>query len=56
MPEITEESKKKLDTDWVLIKISGLGRVSGTRWALLTGAATAADIKVYKLATALVIW
>ena len=35
IPEIPEDSEKKSGMDWVLKKISGLGRVSGTRWALL---------------------
>ena len=32
--EIPEDSEKISGMDWVLEKISGLGRVSGTRWAL----------------------
>ena len=35
IPEIPEDSEKISGMDWVLEKISGLGRVSGTRWALV---------------------
>ena len=34
IPEIPEDSEKISGMDWVLEKISGWGRVSGTRWAL----------------------
>ena len=37
IPEIPDDSEKKSGTDWVLPKIIGSGRVSGTRQALLTG-------------------
>ena len=36
IPEIPDDSGKKSGTDWVLPKIIGSGRVSGTRQALLT--------------------
>ena len=35
IPEIPDDSGKKSGTDWVLPKIIGSGRVSGTRQALL---------------------
>jgi len=35
IPEIPDDSEKKSGTDWVLPKIIGSGRVSGTRQALL---------------------
>ena len=35
IPEIPDDSGKKSGTDWVLAKIIGSGRVSGTRQALL---------------------
>ena len=34
IPEIPDDSGKKSGTDWVLPKIIGSGRVSGTRQAL----------------------
>ena len=34
IPEIPEDFEKILGMDWVLEKFLGLGRVSGTRWAL----------------------
>ena len=34
IPEIPDDSEKKSGTDWVLPKIIGSGRVSGTRQAL----------------------
>ena len=34
IPEIPDDSRKKSGTDWVLPKIIGSGRVSGTRQAL----------------------
>ena len=37
IPEIPDDSGKKSGTDWVLPKIIGSGRVSGTRQALLAG-------------------
>ena len=37
IPEIPDDSEKKSGTDWVLPKIIGSGRVSGTRQALQTG-------------------
>jgi hypothetical protein len=37
IPEIPDDSGKKSGTDWVLPKIIGSGRVSGTRQALLFG-------------------
>ena len=36
IPEIPKDSEKISGMDWVLEKISGLGRVCGTRWALLS--------------------
>ena len=36
IPEIPDDSGKKSGTDWVLPKIIGSGRVSGTRQALHT--------------------
>ena len=33
--EIPDDSGKKLGTDWVLPKITGSGRVAGTRQALV---------------------
>ena len=36
IPEIPDDSGKKSGTDWVLPKIIGSGRVSGTRQALVT--------------------
>ena len=36
IPEIPDDSGKKSGTDWVLPKIIGSGRVSGTRQALLS--------------------
>ena len=36
IPEIPDDSGKKSGTDWVLPKIIGSGRVSGTRQALFT--------------------
>ena len=36
IPEIPDDSGKKSGTDWVLPKIIGSGRVSGTRQALPT--------------------
>ena len=38
IPEIPDDSGKKSGTDWVLPKIIGSGRVSGTRQALPAGA------------------
>ena len=35
IPEIPDDSEKKSGTDWVLPKIIGSGRVSGTRQTLL---------------------
>ena len=35
IPEIPDDSGKKSGTDWVLPKIIGSGRVSGTRQALV---------------------
>ena len=35
IPEIPDDSEKKSGTDWVLPKIIGSGRVSGTRQALV---------------------
>ena len=35
IPEIPDDSEKKSGTDWVLPKIMGSGRVSGTRQALI---------------------
>ena len=35
LPEIPDDSGKKSGTDWVLPKIIGSGRVSGTRQALV---------------------
>ena len=37
IPEIPDDSEKKSGTDWVLPKIIGSGRVSGTRQALILG-------------------
>ena len=37
IPEIPDDSENKSGMDWVLPKIIGSGRVSGTRQALLTG-------------------
>ena len=37
IPEIPDDSGKKSGTDWVLPKIIGSGRVSGTRQALDMG-------------------
>ena len=36
IPEIPNDSEKHSGTDWVLPKIIGSGRVSGTRQALIT--------------------
>ena len=35
IPEIPDDSEKKSGTDWVLPKIIGSGRVSGTRLSLI---------------------
>ena len=35
IPEIPDDSEKKSGTDWILPKIIGSGRVSGTRQALV---------------------
>ena len=37
IPEIPEDFENKSGTDRVLKKISGSGRVSGTRWSLASG-------------------
>ena len=37
IPEIPDDSEKKSGTDWVLPKIIGSGRVSGTRQTLNVG-------------------
>ena len=37
-PEIPDDSEKKSGTDWVLPKIIGSGRVSGTRLTLILAA------------------
>ena len=49
IPEIPDDSEKKSGMDWVLKKISGLGRVSGTRWALVTGANTQLGGELYRV-------
>lgn len=51
IPEIPDDSGKKSGTDWVLPKIIGSGRVSGTRQALLFSTClvvrpTAVDVRV----------
>ena len=40
IPEIPDDSEKKSGTDWVLPKIIGSGRVSGTRQALFVWSET----------------
>ena len=47
IPEIPDDSGKKSGTDWVLPKIIGSGRVSGTRQALRTGVGQMIPLRVY---------
>ena len=48
IPEIPDDSGKKSGTDWVLPKIIGSGRVSGTRQALIIYAKIYADLQLFK--------
>ena len=48
IPEIPDDSGKKSGMDWVLLKIIGSGRVSGTRQALVVGCKLMAEIS-YKI-------
>ena len=45
IPEIPDDSGKKSGTDWVLPKIIGSGRVSGTRQALDGDSSSFAEAK-----------
>ena len=47
IPEIPDDSGKKSGTDWVLPKIIGSGRVSGTRQALHTNTAFGTKMNLY---------
>ena len=48
IPEIPDDSGKKSGTDWVLPKIIGSGRVSGTRQALTVYYSTSiANVSVF---------